>query len=116
MMSIENPLDVNRELMAIRKQSEAGLNLLAECEQKRVRLELEAERQEALAFLDSQGTIPDRQAVAKLKSQEAREAAELAKVEVNRIKSKLRHLSEALMATQSAGKMIELQFRTAGLD
>jgi hypothetical protein len=53
--------------------------------------------------------------VAKLKAMDAKEAAELAKVEVNRIKLKLKHLSESQMNIQTQSKMIELQWRTAGI-
>ncbi len=112
---IEYPADVIRELASIREQSAKGVALLADAEKKAITLDLEAERQEMLAFLDAQGTVADRQAVSKLKSIETREAAELAKAEVQRIKTKLRHLSEALNATQTAGKMIELQWKTAGV-
>jgi hypothetical protein len=46
---------------------------------------------------------------------EQRLEAEIARVEVNRIKTKLRQLSESLNGTQTAGKMIELQWKTAGV-
>jgi hypothetical protein len=111
---IEFPADVVRELNSLRAQSEKGIAYLAETEAEFVRLDLEADRVEALTFLEAGGTVADRQAVAKLKALDAREAAELKKVEVNRIKLKLRHLSEALTATQTASRMIELQWRTAG--
>ena len=115
MTLIETPLGIAKELSEIRSQSERGIELLAEAEKKRVRLELEAERKEALVFIEAGGTVADRTAIAKLESIALREDAELAKVEVNRIKTKLKHLSEALMATQSAGKMIELQYRIDSL-
>jgi hypothetical protein len=111
---IEFPNDIVRELNSLRSQSEKGIAYLAETEAEFVRLDLEADRLEAATFLDAGGTVSDRQAVARLKALPAREAAELKKVEVNRIKLKLRHLSEALTATQTAARMIELQWRTAG--
>lgn len=112
---IEYPADVIRELASLRSMSEKGIALLAEAEEKFVRAELEADRQENLVFLDAQGTVADRTAIAKIKSEDTRLAAELARIEVNRIKLKLRHLSEAMNATQTAGKMIELGWKTAGI-
>lgn len=112
---IEYPLDVIRELASLRTQAAQGVTVLAEAEAKHVRLELDADRLEALTFLEAQGTVADRTAVAKLKTIDARQEAELAKVEVNRIKLKLRQLSEAMNATQTTGKMIELQWKTAGI-
>ena len=112
---IEYPADVIRELVSIRQQSEKGVQILAESETKQVLLELEADRQEYSAFLDAQGNVAERTALSKLLSLDKRQEAELAKVEVNRVKAKLRQLSEALNATQTAGKMIELQWKTAGV-
>lgn len=113
MTLIEYPQDVIKELASLRAQAEKGVGILAEAETKYITLELAAEKLEALAFLEAQGTVADRNAVAKLKSLEARQEAELAKVEVNRVKTKLRQLSEATMATQTASRMIELQWRTS---
>lgn len=112
---IEYPADVIRELAAIRGQSEKGVQLLADAEKKAVRLELDAELLEAKEFIKAGGTVADRTAVAKIMTSEARLEAEIARVEVNRIKTKLRQLSEAMNATQTAGKMIELQWKTSGV-
>jgi hypothetical protein len=114
--NLEYPQDVIRELVDLRTQSEKGVGILAEAERKHVQLHLEAERAEALAFLEAEGTVADRTAIAKLKSIDAKQEAELAKVEVNRIKTKLKQLSEATMATQTASRMIELQFRTSNVN
>lgn len=112
---IEYPNDVIAELVSIRQQSEKGVQILADVEIKYVNLELDADKAEYSAFLDAQGNVAERTALSKLLSLEKRREAELAKVEVNRVKTKLRQLSEALNATQTAGKMIELQWRTAGV-
>ena len=115
MTEINYPADVNRELASLRTQAEAGIGYLAEAETKLVKLSMEADRIEALAYLEAGGSIPERQAVAKLKALDAKEAAELAKVEVNRVKLKLKHLSESQMNVQTQAKMVELQWRTAGV-
>lgn len=106
---------VIQELQEIRRQSERGVQLLAEAEERQLKLELEAEKLEAKALLASDGTVVDRQARAKLASLEAREAAGIAKIEVQRIKTKLRHLSESMMAVMSAAKMVEITYKTAGI-
>jgi hypothetical protein len=110
---LETPLDVVRELGRIRATSERGIELLAEAERNLVALELAADRVEALALLDAQGTVVDRQAVAKLAAADAREEASMAKVEVNRIRLKLKHLTESMMAVQTSARMIELQWKTS---
>lgn len=112
---IEYPADVVRALADLRAQSEQGVKVLAEAETKQVKLELEAERVEFTAFLNAGGTVADRNAMAKLESLSAREAAELARIEVTRIKTKLKQLSEAMMSVQTTARMVELQWKTAGV-
>ena len=113
---IEFPADVNRELSALRVEAEKGINYLAEKEKEYVLLSLEADKVEALAYLNAGGPIPERQAIAKLQSIDAKQSAELAKVEVNRVKLKLKHLTESQMNVQTQARMIELQFKTAGIN
>lgn len=108
---IDSPGAVVRELADLRAQSQRGVEVLAEAEIKQVNLALDAERAEFLAFLEAQGTVADRQAIAKLASLEKRQQAELAKVEVTRIKTKLKQLSEAMMSVQTSARMVELEWR-----
>jgi hypothetical protein len=101
--------------MAIRQQSEKGVALLAEAEQKHLELSMKAEKVELQALIEAKGTVVDRQAVSKLASQKMRFEAELAKIEMTRIKSKLKQLSESMMAVMAAGKMVEVTYKTAGI-
>lgn len=109
---METPGQVIRELEKIRQQSEKGIEILADAERKWLELEAAAEKLEASELLKAQGTVVDRQAIAKLKSADARFEADLAKVELNRIKNKIKHLSESMMALMAAGKLIEMEWRT----
>ncbi len=109
---METPGQVIKELNQIRLQSERGVDILAEAERKWVELSSEAEKIEASELLKAQGTVVDRQAIAKLKSSDARFQADLAKVELNRVKAKIKHLSESMMAVMAAGKLIEMEWRT----
>jgi hypothetical protein len=108
---METPKEVIRELEKIRNQSEQGIAFLAEAEIKYLELASAADRVEATELLSAQGTIVDRQAVAKLKAMDVRFEADLAKVELNRIKAKIRHLSESQMAVMAAGKLIQMEWR-----
>ena len=108
---METPKEVIRELEKIRNQSEQGIALLAKAEVKYLELASAADRVEATELLSAQGTIVDRQAVAKLKAMDVRFQADLAKVELNRIKAKIRHLSESQMAVMAAGKLIQMEWR-----
>jgi hypothetical protein len=112
MTLIETPHQVILELARIRAESERGIGLLRDAEEEWVRLDLAAEKIEAKAILEAKGTVADKEAIAKLQAAEAKEAAELAKVKVNYIKTKLRHLSEATMGIQTSARMVELDWRT----
>jgi hypothetical protein len=114
--AIEYPADVIRELNDLRTQSHAAVTELFKLERDQVEAEIEADRIEATALLAAEGTIPERQAWAKLKSLEARKAAEIAKIKVNYAKNRIRQLSEATNAVQTASRMIDLQWKVAGVE
>ena len=109
---VETPQQVISALASIRAESDRGLKLLQDAETNQVQLELAAERLDAAAYLEATGTDTHRKTVAKVASMDAREAAELAKVRVNYIKTKLRHLSEATMSIQTSARMVELDWKT----
>lgn len=115
MTLIETPQQVVVELARIRAESERGVALLRDAEEDAVRLSLAADRIENLTLLETKGTVADKEATAALHAAEAREAAELAKVKVNYIKTKLKHLTEAQMAVQTSARMVEIQWKTAGI-
>lgn len=109
---INTPDDVIRELDALRKQSEAGIEFLADLEAQLVQADLDYDRARALAFIDAKGTVGDRESLALLKSADAREKAQLLRVQVNRAKQHVRHLGEALGSVQTSARMVELTWKT----
>lgn len=110
---METPGQIIKELEKIRQQSEQGIALLAEAEKKWLELDSEAQKLEWTELLKAQGTVVDRQAISKLKASEAQFNADLAKIELTRIKAKIKHLSESQMAVMAAGKLVELEWRQA---
>lgn len=115
MTNIVTPQDVVSELARIRAESEKGLSLLKDAQNRYVELELAAERIEDEAILEAKGTVKDKEAIARLQAADARLEAEMAKVQVDYIKTKLRHLSESMMAVQTSARMVELGWKTAGI-
>lgn len=115
MTSISTPDAIIENLVDIRRQSEAGIRAQYEAEVKLAELELEADRIEALAIIQAQGNVTHKQAVAKIKSAEARLAAQIARAEYQRIRTKLRHLELAQSSIQTQARMVELTYRTAGV-
>jgi hypothetical protein len=114
-MNLQTPDSVIGELVAIRQQASKGVDALYAAEVKLAQLNNEAETVEAKALISAEGTVVDRQAVAKLKSAEQRLAADIAKAELNRVRAKLKVLSEQQMSVQTEARMVEMMYRTAGL-
>lgn len=115
MTSIEYPADVIRELSALRRDAERGVQILADAERKAVELELNLNKQESTIFITAKGSVADRTAIAKIKTAELRLEAEIARIEVNRIKLRLKQITEAQMNVQTQARMVELQWKTAGI-
>jgi hypothetical protein len=115
MTSISTPDSVIDNLIAIREEAEKGVAALYAAEVKLAELESEADKIEALALIQASGSVAHKEAVATLKSADARLAAEIAKAEYQRIKTKLRHLELAQSSIQTQAKMIEVMFKTAGM-
>jgi len=63
-------------------------------------------------LLAAEGTVPEKEAWAKLKSLDARKAAEIAKIKVSYAKNRIRQLSEATNAVQTASRMIDILWRS----
>jgi len=80
------------------------------------RLEVEAERAELYAqsvidkaFLTSEGSIPERQAVARERALPERDAAVIARASYNRARSKSKYLEMESMRLQSVLKSIQIE-------
>jgi hypothetical protein len=67
----------------------------------------------SLAFINNAGTVADRQAVAKLQAVDEKLKADLAKAEYNRVKTKLKTLSDQATMMAVISKNVELQWRNA---
>jgi len=69
------------------------------------------DKQYSLAYLNSQGNIPDRQAVAKLQTADDRLKADLARAEFNRVKQKMKMLSDQATMTAVMGRQVEMLWK-----
>lgn len=112
---IDSPDDIIRQLAEIRSEATKGVVAQYEAEVKMVTLELSAETAEAKALLNVGGTVAEKQAVAKIQTEELQLAAAIARAEYNRVKTKLRHLDAAQSSLQTAARMLEVTWRTAGV-
>jgi hypothetical protein len=66
---------------------------------------------EAKAFLDSEGSVAERTARAKLVAADVRLSRDLAKASVNRIKTKLRVIESEIVAQSTMAKLLAAEAR-----
>ena len=111
---IKTPDNIIHELMKIREDAAKGVDIQYDAETDLAQAQLALDRAESNALLESQGTVADRQAIAKLKTETERLAVDLAKAQLNRVKTRMKLLSEAQMSVQTQARMVELTYRTAG--
>ena len=81
-MSLQTPDGILRELVEIRDRISRGIEALRDAEGVYVEAKFAAERLELTTYLEAQGTAGDRNAVAKIRSEELRKDAEVAKKKV----------------------------------
>ena len=113
MSEIITPDRIIQALTELRREAEKGIEAQYQAEADLARKQTEAERIEATAFLRIDGLVSDRQALAKLESQEARLEAELAKAAYNRVRTKLNQLNQAQSALQTQARMVEITYQQA---
>jgi len=112
-MEIITPGHIVEELQRLTKEMDKGASALYDAECKLADAEAAYDRAVSLAFINNSGTVADRQAVAKLQSVDEKLKADLARAEYNRVKTKMRALSDQATMMAVISKNVELQWRNA---
>jgi hypothetical protein len=112
-MEIISPGHIIQELQRLTAEMDKGSNALYDAECKLADADAAYDKAVSLAFINNQGTVADRQAVAKLQSVEAKLQADLARAEFNRVKVKMKTLSDQATMMAVISKNVELQWRNA---
>ena len=112
-MDLQTPDTIIQTLEAIRRESSKGVDALHAAEENLVKSELAYDTAWAKALLNAKGTVEDKKALATLATEQEKLDADLARVAVNRIKTKLKILSEQQMSVQTQARMVELTWRTS---
>jgi Tfp pilus assembly protein PilX len=105
------PSEILKELQTLTAMTRAGVAALYDAEIKLAEAEHELDTTEARTFIASEGTVADRQALARLESADARLRRDIAKAEVNRIRVKLKGLESAMMANATMAKIMDTESR-----
>ena len=111
-MEIISPGHIIQELQRLTAEMDKGSNALYDAECKMADAEAAYDKAVSLAFINNQGTVADRQAVAKLQSVDAKLQADLARAEFNRVKTNMKTLSDQATMMAVMSKNVELQWRT----
>jgi hypothetical protein len=109
---MESPGQIVEELQRIAKEMEKGASALFDAEIKLADAEANYDKAVSLSFLNSQGTVADRQAVAKLQAVDEKLKSDLARAEFNRVKMKMKVLSDTATMTAFISRNVELQWRS----
>lgn len=105
------PSNIISELQELTQTNRKGVDALFEAEYELAEKEHELDRVESKAFLEAQGTVADRQALARLEAADARFARDIAKAKVNRVKTKLRVIESEIMAVATRAKMTQAEMK-----
>lgn len=100
------------ELRHIQMEMSKGSQALFDAESKVANAESAYERKLALSFLEFEGTAGERTAHSKLVSADARLQADLAKAQLNRVKSKMKTLELQQMGVQTISRLVETELKT----
>lgn len=94
------------EIHGVRSELSKAPSALYDAELKAERAEDAAQLATDKALLTAEGSIPEKQALARIASAEQRDQAFIARAELNRVKTKTRGLESALMSLQSELKWL----------
>lgn len=113
LMLQENPDSVIQSLRQIMAESAKGVDALYQAEVRVAEAEIAYDTEYQKKFIEAGGTVADRTAVAKLQTAQLRFEVDLARAELNRVKIKMKQLSDAGTLTAVIAKQIELTWKHA---
>jgi NADPH-dependent 7-cyano-7-deazaguanine reductase QueF-like protein len=99
--------EIAQQLAELIAENQRGATALFETEKALAEAEHDLDTQESKSFLKAQGTVADRQALARLESAQARLQRDLRKAEHNRVKVKIKGIETAIMALATQAKLIQ---------
>lgn len=106
-----NVLDLAQQIAELTRENSKGAEALFTAEIELAEAENELDLIEAKAFMRNQGSVADRQALARLESADARLRRDVAKAKVSRIKVKIKSLESNLMALATQAKLIQSEMK-----
>ena len=103
--------EIQIQIAELIAENSKGATALFEAERLLAEAEYELDTIESKAFISAEGSVADRQQIARLKSAQARLQRDLRKAEFNRVKVKIKQIETALMALATQAKLIGVEFK-----
>lgn len=106
-----NVLELAQQIAELTRENSKGAEALFTAEIELAEAENELDLIEAKAFIKNQGSVADRQALARLESADARLRRDVAKAKVSRIKVKIKSLESNLIALSTQAKLLQSEMK-----
>jgi hypothetical protein len=103
--------EIQKQLAELIAENTKGSNALFEAERLLAEAEYDLDLAEQKAYIKAQGTIRDREALARLESADLRLARDLRKAELNRIRQKIKSIETASMVLATQAKLLGQETR-----
>ncbi len=103
--------ELQKQIYELIAENAKGYNALHEAEVKLAHAEHELDNIEQRAFIKHEGTVADRNALARLEAADSRLQRDLRKAEANRIRLKIKSLETALMALGTQAKLLQSELK-----
>lgn len=105
------PSQIVQEIARLTAENSRGADAMYEAEVALAEAEHELDTVEQKAFIKAQGTVADRQALARLEAADARLQRDLRKAELNRIRMKIKTIETSLMGLGTQVKLMQAEMR-----
>ena len=105
------PHEIIAELQRLTNEASKGPEAIYKAEVLMAEAEQVYDRELSLALLSSEGSIPEKQAKAKLAASDAKFQFDLAKASLSRMKLKVKQLESAQVAVSVISRLVESEMR-----
>ncbi len=103
--------EIVKELSELTAENRKGVEALFAAETHLAQCEKDLDTAEASAFLSGAGSVAERQAQAKQACSDIRFERDIAKAQVNRVRTKLRVIESAIMAQATMSKIMQAEMK-----
>jgi len=103
--------EIQKQLAELIAENSKGSTALFDAERALAEAEYDLDLAEQKAYIKSQGTVRDREAMARLESADLRLQRDLRKAELNRIRQKIRSIETASMVLATQAKLMGQETR-----